>query len=216
MLANKVKRVMQLLQKLYKCGLLPYPRVDNNFIEACLAFDMQAHPKMCLESEMFSELEGERIPIDKNSALLFLSLIRVLSPSNIENFAEMLDDVFTDDLKFISEEKEKEVLKTFEMLNLYMEKNLIKQEDIISWYSEIFQKSQSREMKHFKIKNVHFILNEDPRLPKIIPHAMKEVITEETFSNQEVALKETLSDALEHYLCLQNESLESVNRQKIS
>lgn len=207
---------MQLLQKLYKCGLLPYPRLDNNFIEASLAYDMQAHPKMCLESEMFEELEGEHIPIDKNSALLFLSLVRVLSPSNIENFAEMLDEVFTEDLKFISEEKEKEVLKTFELLSLYMEKNLLKQEDIISWYSEIFKTSKSRELKHFKISNVHFILNSEPRLPKIIPYAMKEVNTDGHFFQNEVALKETLSDALEHYLCLQNESLESTTKQKIS
>ncbi len=157
------------MQNLYKIGMINYPRVDNTFIEHNKAYDMHAHPGLTYSAKIFDGLKGEIITLNKKSATLFLSLIRVLSPSNIITYAELIDDFYEDDLAFVSKEKEKEANKLIQTLSTFMDESGITQEEIIKRYRSIFEESKKRRVSHYAIGNMEFRSPGPTRIHKIIP-----------------------------------------------
>ncbi|MDD4969858.1 MAG: hypothetical protein PHT07_10565 [Paludibacter sp.] len=99
MISKKVKKGMTILQTAYRCNAIDYPRVDNNFVTA-QRYDLFPHPPMRRLVPQMGPVKREKYEVNKNNAILFLSLIRSIKPSGVHSISEMIDEYFNDDLTF--------------------------------------------------------------------------------------------------------------------
>lgn len=206
---NLTKRVRQTLRELdvtYRAGVHQYPRIDNNFIAASKAFDMYPHPPFSIGAgSKFHELTGETLTVNKKGSLLFLSLLRLMSPANIPNYADFIDSFFDDDLSFLNAEKEKEALRIIDELAVFMQNDEVTQQDIISEYESIFTSSKQRNFSLYKMDSLSFETEEESRIPKYIPKAIHilDGTVDENLSHKDyytrLKKKQRLTDALREY-----------------
>lgn len=73
---------MNVLNKLYREGLIIYPRTESDYISNKRLFSYNPHPKIKAVSDYLSPLEGEFYPFNQNSMLLHFHNIRAITPSN--------------------------------------------------------------------------------------------------------------------------------------
>lgn len=222
-LAKKVRQTLRELDVTYRAGVNQYPRIDNNFIAASKAFDMYPHPPFSIGAgSKFHELAGETLSINKRGSLLFLSLLRLMSPANIPNYADFIDSFFDDNLLFISAEKEREALKIIDELAIFMQDDEVTQQDIISEYESIFTSSKQRNLSLYKMDSFSFETEDESRIPKYIPKAIH-VLDGSVAENlnhkdyyRRLKKKQRLSDALREYDSLKQCELtaaEEMNKQ---
>lgn len=192
------------MQHLYKCGIIGYSRLDNNFIKDKLAYDMYPHPKLELNSEFFSEVIGDDVKINKKNSLLFLTILRVMSAANIENYAEFIDEFFDDELNYKDKNTEDLAQSIMKSLSSFLESNQIGQEEICVLYGNIFNISKARSYSHYKTDSVSFYPDSLTRINKLIPYeidssTLDEDLNIETDYYDKLKIRGSLSDILNEY-----------------
>lgn len=217
-LANKTKKTLRNLQVMYKSGIIAYPRVDNSFISDDKAFDMYAHPSFSFGEGIFKSIQGSEEEVNKKSSLILLSLLRILSPSNIESFSELIDEFFDDNLEYVSKEKEEEAINILGELASFMEEEDLIQSKLLEDYGSIFEKSKKRVMSIYKNDNLQMKTDRDSKIPRFVRGAIK------TIDNKDVAdvsdpeyyhkikQKRRIADALREYDELKRLELLAVGR----
>jgi len=134
---KKVKKAVNYLQTCYSNGIIPYPRVDNNFI-TIKGFDVHPHPQMPSFNKYTTPLNFNEYKINKKNSLLFLSVIRAVSPSNVDSMSGFIDDIFTDELGINNGQEER--VGTIEKLTeeFFQSRNLTNKK-ILDWFSEPYE-----------------------------------------------------------------------------
>lgn len=165
MISPSVKKSLNILQKLYMGGLVPYPRVLNDF-ELNSTFELFPHPPFPVLKDLnepikFSE-SNKKMKINKKTSLLLLSLMKLVKPSSLEKMSLKIDYFFDDNLEFLENKKEeylrihKIYLETMqrELKASYDEKELI--ENANSFYSEDNKNIINNSFKLYNIENIRF------------------------------------------------------------
>ena len=139
-----VKKAVNFLQTSYSNGLILYPRVDNSLVYK-KTFDFYPHPQFERVHKRFKPLGINKYRITKENSLLFLSVTRAVTPSNIEKVASVIDDYFDDDLQIKPE-----------MLNQYnaisrLKKELFQEEGITNSDLHSLQQTLYREVSKQKL-----------------------------------------------------------------
>lgn len=104
-MTKSVKKALNILQTAYRCNAIDYPRVDNDFATA-QRYDLFPHPPMRRLVPAMKPIKKDQYIVNKNNALLFLSVMRILKPSGIQSVTEMIDDFFDDELNFRTKKHE--------------------------------------------------------------------------------------------------------------
>jgi hypothetical protein len=205
-ISEKVQSIVNKLNVLYRTGTIPYPRVDADFFEEEKRLDMFAHPRICFPSKVFEDLEPCKIGLSKETSILYLSLLRILSPSNIVNFSKFIDEFFDDNLEYNSKEKEKLAEGFIEGLANFMIDENITQEELIDYYKSLFIESRKRKIALYSLKQTTFLhaLNFfDSRIHKFIPDLMSSSTKYDVNNEDEyfktLKSKDSLYEALEEY-----------------
>ena len=149
---KKVNSGLSYLQKIYKIGVVAYPRVENNYIKE-KPFQFFPHPPLFAMNNLLKPLEEEELTLNKKTALLFLSNKRILSPANIKYFNKVIDKYLEEDLN-IKKEKEEELKKIFQLLDKFLKENDLTISKIIKMYMSIF-------INNMKAKKILFDLQEN-------------------------------------------------------
>jgi len=74
---------MNTLRKLYREGLVPYPRVENGYIQKAL-YSYFPHPELPIINDYFLPLKQDFYEYDENSLLLHLHNLRYINMSQVE------------------------------------------------------------------------------------------------------------------------------------
>lgn len=105
-LLKKTIKGVQELQRYYRSGLIGYSRVDNKFIPFTNSFSLFPHPDFSsVQVSGFQSVKDASLKIEKDNALLYLSVLRIIRPSDTVTIAKLIDDFFDDDLNFINEKQ---------------------------------------------------------------------------------------------------------------
>lgn len=118
--SKRVKKGLTILQTAYRCNAIDYPRIDNNFV-LTQRYDLFPHPPMRRLVPQMGPVKKEKYEVNKNNALLFLSLIRSIKPSSVQSFTDMIDDYFNDDLTFRTPRHEQMYNSIVSELEIYIE-----------------------------------------------------------------------------------------------
>ena len=213
-LSKKVTKLMNRLQRLYMSGIITYPRVDNDFIDKNKAYELYAHPKLIFNSNQNRSLKGETILINKESSLLFLSLLRIVSPANLESFSKTIDALFDDNLRI----KDKQNLKMIEKMEIFLKKHNYSQKKIVREYGSLFFNSKSkRKISFYKIENLEIGTSKNSRIYKFMPSFQKTDKKKKESDNKlldevdyygKIKIRKTISDALNEYDRFKKKELE--------
>lgn len=161
-----VKKATNFLQLAYTNNAIAYPRVDNDFVKKS-KMDLFPHPPMRRFSEPFYPIKvrsDSKIQLNKKSALLFLSMLRVVSPSTMASTAKILDVFFDDDLNFVSDQAHNKFLKIKQIFSEYCEKNAVTTKTLVGYPLEFYSDASDANtsgMIFFSTKDYFFVEQED-------------------------------------------------------
>lgn len=128
---NEVKKSINILQKLYMNGLIPYPRVGNDF-ELKSYYQLFPHPPLPILNGINEPIKKEKIQVNKKSSLLFLNLLSIIKPSRIEKISEKIDDFFDEELQFINVEQQKILMEISSQFDVFLQTKNLTEKDLIS------------------------------------------------------------------------------------
>lgn len=147
---NSVKQSINILQKLYVNGLIPYPRVSNNF-EKKPFFELFPHPPLPILEGINESIKFDKIKINKQSSLLLLNLMKLLKPSKIEKISIKIDSFFDDELEFINDEQKVKFEKISTLFEAFLQEKNLTEKDILN-YSNNFFSEENKEMTSNSLK----------------------------------------------------------------
>ena len=160
---TSVKKSINLLQKLYMNGLVPYPRVSNDF-EKKPFFQLFPHPALPILKDINEPIKfdnpSKEIKVNKKTSLLFLSIIKIARPSTLEKTADKIDEFLDDNLDFINEKKRMEMIKIQELYLNFIKENSLTEKELIEsgndLYSEMNKNIIANSLSIYNIENLRF------------------------------------------------------------
>lgn len=168
---KKIRKGLAFLQTSYQNGLLLYPRVDNSFILK-KSFDLFPHPELSKIGDKTKPLSYEKYKIDKKNSLLFLSIARVLTPSNIESVGAFIDEVFDKDLK-VKPEMVSYVESVVDLKNEFFKENKIDNNDVSKMHQSVYESVQNQDIFLASINDFYFYSQNTPLLHSMQKRAYK-------------------------------------------
>jgi len=106
----------KLLNHLYREGVIEYPRVDNDYIPD-KPYDLYPHPplprNLGKRHEIFAPIGKDSLPLDRNTYLLRLSNLRLITPSTATKYLKNLEYFFDEDLTPYKSRKKRRLLEIF-------------------------------------------------------------------------------------------------------
>jgi len=186
----KVKKAINYLQRIYKLGIIDYPRVDNDYHNES-TYQFYPHPPLFPFGDDFTSLKEEEIEI-KDSPFLYLNHIKILSPANIIFFKKTIDYYFDDNLNLKKKEEFKKIYKIYEeeekKKNLNIKKLLIK-------YKSLFDASKTTRKRIYKLRkgfffNLNMVIERLPGIISLIKSKDKKTELYETDTLLEAIKKE--------------------------
>ncbi len=201
-MVKKAKRALNYLQTSYTNGLIDYPRVDNNLI-TLKSFDMFPHPSFSRISEKFKPLKYNKYKINKKNSILFLSITRVVTPSNIGSVFGAIDEMFDDDLNVKPEQKQyfESVLS---VKNDFFKENGLTNNKVSELHRSVYDEVRSQDIYLCKIDELFVRSKKTPFLTSLQKQAkrQKEKKTQEKEENEQAIIRaefETLHQAIESW-----------------
>lgn len=156
---NSVKKSLNILQKLYMSGLIPYPRVSNNF-ELNPLFELFPHPPLPILNGINEPIKANELKVNKKSSLLTLSFLKLIQPSTVYRTSEKIDEYLDEELEFLSKEKEEELEKIIALFLELIEQENLQAEEITkianSFYCEENKKIIEKSLKVYNIPSINF------------------------------------------------------------
>jgi len=151
---KNIKSGTNYLQRLYKLGIIDYPRVDNNYHPKSF-YQLFPHPPLFEYGEEFTDIKEEEIPV-KKAPLLFLNHLKILSPANILNFSKTIFYYLDSKLNLKKEKKEYE--QTVEVYNTLKKKQPEFDFKIFgAKYKSLFDKTLKTKKTIYYIKTGEFL-----------------------------------------------------------
>jgi len=154
------------LQQFYTKGIIPYPRVLNNFISKPF-FQLFPHPKFTKENEVegiFSKLifKNNLITINNKNKNLILSIFNLLNPSEIKKTNAILNIFLDQNLNYINKNKQIDVNKKYEKLIDLLKKNYSNINDILRLEQSFYDKNYKlKKVDHLIFKSDNYIINKE-------------------------------------------------------
>jgi len=187
------------LQRIYKLGIVAYPRVENNYIKE-KPFQFFPHPPLFEFGKKFKPLEEETLKLNKKTALLYLNHRRILSPANIKTYHKIIDEYLDNQLR-IKPEKEEELRKIFILLDEFLKENNLSVAEIIKYYTEIYFKNLEAKKTLFLLKAGEFFSLDFTisRLRKIRTFFLKDTKNDELEEQIKFKTAENLVDAINKF-----------------
>lgn len=163
---NSVKKSVNVLQKLYMGGLVPYPRVSNDF-EITPYFELFPHPPLPIINGINEPIQKRDTKVDKKHSLLTLSLVKLVQPSTAFKTAEKIDDFLDEELNYINIEKEQIFKKIIACFDEIIEKEKLEAEEVMkianSVYSESNKQVVNNSLSLYALENVSFTKDKKDR-----------------------------------------------------
>jgi hypothetical protein len=148
---------MNYLQKIYKLGIIDYPRVDNDYHKDNF-YQLLPHPKLFEFGNKFTPIKEEKLSV-KDNPLLYLNHLKIVSPANVINFSRVFFLYFNRSIEFKPKKKE-EYEKIVDTYNFLEKKN---PEYTFSsfgkWYKSLFDNSLRTKKRLYYFENAEFINN---------------------------------------------------------
>ena len=121
---------MKTLQYLYKKGEIEYPRVDNDYITQ-KPFDLYPHPPLTTSlkrkkkkiPDFLTPFEEDELPLRRETYLLRLSNLRLITPSSAVKYYKLLCEFFDERMKPYPERVK--TLKKFAKISEYFENDIL-------------------------------------------------------------------------------------------
>lgn len=157
--SSKINKKIKTLQMYYQTNLIPYPRLCNDF-ELESAFELFPHPPMPIIRGINEPLKNKELKINKQNSLMYLSLLKIIKPSDTVKIASVIDEYFDDDLEFLDENKiENFNLAKKELSDLLIQENL-KEKDLFqfcnSFYSKKNKDTIANSLMVYNIQDCYF------------------------------------------------------------
>jgi nitrate reductase beta subunit len=127
---------MNTLKKLYREGSIPYPRVENGYIQKTL-YSYFPHPELPIINDYFLPLKQDYYKYDENSLLLHLHNLRYINMSQVETTIKRI--------KKWKNSSNHERTKTVNTLSLYKDFVAEKGETDLDYFLKDIQKHYSDE-----------------------------------------------------------------------
>ena len=162
MLKKTVKKALSYLQTSYNNGLILYPRVDNNLVYE-KTFDLFPHPELLRFSKKMEPMDFNVFKINKRNSLLFLSITRTLTPSNIESISESIDDVFDEEL-IVKPEKIDYFDSIMNTKNIFFKNNKITNKSVSDSLLSAYEDIQNQPLLLIKTNDMFFLSERTPLL----------------------------------------------------
>jgi len=162
LLKKTVKKALSYLQTSYNNGLILYPRVDNNLVYE-KTFDLFPHPELLRFSKKMEPMDFNVFKINKRNSLLFLSITRTLTPSNIESISESIDDVFDEEL-IVKPEKIDYFDSIMNTKNIFFKNNKITNKSVSDSLLSAYEDIQNQPLLLIKTNDMFFLSERTPLL----------------------------------------------------
>ena len=133
---------------------------------------MFPHPEMPHLNKKMKPLDFNKFQINKKNSLLFLSLIRSVTPATIEDMAEVVDEFFEDDLS-VRPEKEEEYKAIIEDKNEFFVENGLDANSLSEMQQDIYVQSQMKKIMLCEVDEVYFTSKNTPLLASLQKQSKK-------------------------------------------
>lgn len=136
---KKVKQALNYLTTAYQNGLIGYPRVDNDFVVESGRLAIFPHPAFPPMSNALRPFKNkDKIKVDKQEVILFLSSVGIISPSQIEGVFDYLDYLLDESFDFRSKKLEEDANLIIKLLAEYLEEIGMKDNEVLSLRKEFY------------------------------------------------------------------------------
>ena len=155
---RRVKKALNFLQNAYRCGVVPYPRVDNNFKRGNNQQPFP-HPPLPKIMQWMRGVDDVSLKVEeKADVLLFLHASGMVTPSRIEEVSGTLDLYFDDDLTFVSDEAKEEAEKILQIYDRILKEEGVSEKELIEMRQRFFDEAQkiANEALIFDQKSLFF------------------------------------------------------------
>jgi hypothetical protein len=134
-----IKRYLARIQTAYHTGMIPYPRVDNDFVTDA-PYQTFPHPPLPRIAPEFEPI-GRKIveKLNKKSSILFLSAARIVTPAGIDSAVEFIDAYFDDELRLL-EEKREQAERLMDVLRKFYEETGMGDKKCLDLKKQVYQK----------------------------------------------------------------------------
>ena len=157
--SSTVNKKTKTLQMYYQTSLIPYPRLCNDF-ERESTFELFPHPPMPIMRGINEPLKNKELKINKQNSLIYLSLLKIIKPSDTVKISSIIDEYFDDDLEFKNENKIENFNLAKKTLSDLLIQEDLKEKDLFqfcnSFYSKKNKDTISNSLSVYNIQDCYF------------------------------------------------------------
>jgi len=195
---QKLKKSLNSLNAAYHSGLISYPRVDNDFVLRPYSLDLFPHAPL-KRLRYYPVKKKDNIKINKESLVLYLSILRVVTPSQVEGVFDYIDYLLDDNLIARDKEKKREAEQVKFLFDSFIEDNNLSSSGLLDLQKNFHQKAykNGEDSYLFFQKGVTFIsLNDDNRIKyeQLLKSRIQK--TNNLFTNKRIETYPTITSAL--------------------